>query len=188
MTRRATTDSAAVAIASVDSPLGPLWLAMRGAEAVAIGWDDEDALRSELAERGFDELRADPAGVAPLRDALQAYFAGREPTLPPICRQGLTPFTHEVLTALTAVRRGGTTSYGRLAARTGRPIGASRAIGGAVGRNPLPILWPCHRVLQGDGSLGGFTGGLPRKRWLLQFESITWREPARASATEGVNP
>lgn len=172
--------------APIDSPLGQLWLAMRGGEAVAIEWSGEQALLDGLRDRGLDPAVRDAAGVAPLRAALHGYFRGEAVALPPLCEQGLTPFRVAVLRALAAVPRGATLSYGELAGRLGRGAGAARAIGGAVGANPVPILWACHRVLQGDGSLGGFSGGLARKRWLLEFEGITWRE-ATTSATSRRN-
>lgn len=159
------------------APLGPIWLAMRGPEAVAVGWDGEASLRQELRARGLAtvDVAPDAPEVAPLRSALDAYFSGAEPVLPPLCRDGLSPFTAEVLAVLATIPRGSVTSYGGLAKAMGRDRGSARAIGGAVGRNPLPILWPCHRVLASDGGIGGFSGGLPRKRWLLRFESISWR-------------
>lgn len=89
-----------------------------------------------------------------------------------------TAFQREVWAALGEVPLGETTTYGALArtlaARTGRPVSA-RAVGGAVGRNPLSIVVPCHRVVGADGSLTGYAGGVERKRWLLEHEAaVPW--------------
>lgn len=101
---------------------------------------------------------------------LEAYFQGRREgfDLPLDLSQG-TPFQRAVWTALLAIPTGATTCYGALAARLGRPR-AVRAVGAAVGRNPLGIVVPCHRVLGATGKLTGYAGGLDRKQALLQLE------------------
>jgi len=101
---------------------------------------------------------------------LQAYFDGqrREFELPLDCSSG-TEFQQAVWQTLPLIHHGHTTSYGQLAQMVGRPR-AVRALGGAVGRNPLAIFLPCHRVVGADGSLTGYTGGLARKTFLLQLE------------------
>lgn len=83
---------------------------------------------------------------------------------------GITPFRRSVLEALLRIPYGSTTSYGELAAEVGS--GSARAVGQAVGWNPLPVLIPCHRVLAADGGLGGYSGGLDRKERLLEVEGI----------------
>ena len=100
---------------------------------------------------------------------LEEYFAGsrRAFTLPMI-PQG-TAFQRAVWQALTAIPYGETLSYARLAARIGHP-GACRAVGSAVGRNPLPVLIPCHRVIPQTGGVGGYAGGADRKSCLLALE------------------
>jgi methylated-DNA-[protein]-cysteine S-methyltransferase len=80
-----------------------------------------------------------------------------------------TNFQQSVWRALTKIPRGETRSYGWVARKIGKP-GASRAVGAACGANPVPVIVPCHRVIAGDGSLGGFGGGLPMKRRLLALE------------------
>jgi methylated-DNA-[protein]-cysteine S-methyltransferase len=97
------------------------------------------------------------------------YFAGhrREFDLP-LSLQG-TEFQRRVWQALCEIPFGETRSYAEIARRAGRPI-ATRAVGAAVGRNPISIIVPCHRVVGSDGSLTGFAGGLNRKRWLLAHE------------------
>jgi len=101
---------------------------------------------------------------------LQAYFEGsrRDFELPLDCSRG-TEFQQSVWRALAAIPCGQTVSYGQLAQAVGRPR-AVRAVGGAVGRNPLGILLPCHRVVGSHGALTGYTGGLERKTALLRLE------------------
>jgi methylated-DNA-[protein]-cysteine S-methyltransferase len=103
---------------------------------------------------------------------LQAYFAGRPlPALPSLAPGG-TAFQRAVWRRLAAIPWGETATYGAIAAALGQP-GAARAVGQANGRNPLPIVVPCHRVIAGGGRLGGYSAGLARKRWLLAHEGAT---------------
>jgi len=100
---------------------------------------------------------------------VKSAFAGRPSKPPAFVMPAATPFTTRVWRALLAIRPGTTVEYGELGGRIGRARG-SRAVGRACGANPLPLFIPCHRVLPKDGSLGGFTGGLPWKRLLLERE------------------
>ena len=109
-----------------------------------------------------------PASLARATAALQAYASGRTRRLPPLDLDG-TPFQLKVWERLCAIPTGKTISYGELAASIGRPK-AARAVGAAVGANPVPILVPCHRVIGVNGSLTGFGLGLPMKRSLLSHE------------------
>jgi methylated-DNA-[protein]-cysteine S-methyltransferase len=113
-------------------------------------------------------IRRDHAAVKPVVDEIASYLAGELRAF----SVGVDPFLassygQRVLRELRKIPFGEVTSYGKLAARIGS---SARAVGGAVGRNPIPIVIPCHRVLAGDGSLGGFSGGLHRKRALLAIE------------------
>jgi methylated-DNA-[protein]-cysteine S-methyltransferase len=103
------------------------------------------------------------------REQLRQYFAGEltEFTIP-LNMQG-TEFQKRVWTLLCEIPHGATWSYGEMAKRLGNP-GASRAVGLANGQNPISIIVPCHRVIGSDGSLTGYGGGLPRKKWLLEHE------------------
>ena len=101
-----------------------------------------------------------------LARVLQGRAAG---ALPPLDLEGGTPFQKKVWAALRQIPAGQTESYGRLAAALGAPK-AARAVGGACGANPIPLLIPCHRVLPSGGGLGGFSGGLQWKRRLLAME------------------
>ena len=105
-------------------------------------------------------------------DALQAVLVGKKPrALPPLDWQGGTEFQQKVWAQLRAIPLGQTRSYGAIAAAVGSPKGA-RAVGGACGSNPIPVLVPCHRVLAVGGRLGGFSGGLDWKKRLLEVEGL----------------
>ncbi|MCE5227966.1 methylated-DNA--[protein]-cysteine S-methyltransferase [bacterium] len=102
---------------------------------------------------------------------LAGYFSGNPPArLPDFDLSGVSDFDRKVLAACARIKFGCTSTYGELASKVGSPK-AARAIGGAMARNPIPLLIPCHRVVPtAPGSLGGFGGGLPLKRWLLDHE------------------
>jgi len=103
------------------------------------------------------------------RRALREYFAGKAPRLPPLDLRG-SEFQRAVWRALLEIPWGETRGYGEIAARIARP-GAARAVGGANHENPVVILVPCHRVVAAGGALGGYAGGLEKKRWLLAHEA-----------------
>jgi methylated-DNA-[protein]-cysteine S-methyltransferase len=115
--------------------------------------------------------REDPAALAAVAAALDAHLAGDAgaTTGLPIAFRSGTPFQRGTWAALRTIPAGTTTTYGALAAHLGR-IGAARAIGAAVARNPISIVVPCHRVVGSDGSLRGYAGGLPAKLRLLEIE------------------
>ena len=155
---------------TVDTPLGPLRCAAtrKGLALVALPGSDEKRPLARLA-------KVHGAPVADERHAaakeLRAYVAGnRHEFTVPVDLELATPFARRVLTKLQDVPFGGLTTYGELARGVGRPKGA-RAVGGAVGSNPVPVVVPCHRVVASNG-LGGFGGGLPMKRWLLRLEGV----------------
>lgn len=110
--------------------------------------------------------------VERLGDFLKAYFEGGNTATPPLLDLAdVSEFDQIVLGACAKIGFGRTKSYGELARAVGRP-NAARAIGGAMARNPIPLLVPCHRVVAtGSGRLGGFSGGLPLKQWLLAHEA-----------------
>ncbi len=149
----------------VESPVGPLLLAADddGLQLVEFHQSRHPAQRTEEWREGdHPVLRA-------ARTQLGEYFAGARTQFDlPLSRKG-TPFQEDVWTALADIPYGKTVTYGELATRTGRPT-AVRAVGAAIGRNPLPIVVPCHRVVGADGSLTGFSGGVPAKHHLLDLE------------------
>ncbi|MBO9687372.1 MAG: methylated-DNA--[protein]-cysteine S-methyltransferase [Mitsuaria chitosanitabida] len=154
------------------TPLGPLLVA-RNDQGLSGLWFEGQKYHPGGVDAPRDD--ADPLlrdTVAVLRD----YFAGKSrdasrsesPALPPMSPRG-TPFQQAVWQALLAIPAGETITYGELAARLGRPE-AVRAVAAAVGRNPVSVLIPCHRVVGTDGSLTGYAGGLHRKEALLTIE------------------
>ena len=152
--------------ARYDSPLGPMIVAATDAGLAGLWFEGQrhlpDATRWPHAPRHPVLVEA----MAQLRD----YFAGLRTQFDlPLDLQGGTAFQQSVWQALLAIHAGGTTCYGDISQRVGRPL-AVRAVGAAVGRNPVSIVVPCHRVLGRDGSLTGYAGGLERKTALLELE------------------
>jgi methylated-DNA-[protein]-cysteine S-methyltransferase len=149
----------------IDTPLGPLTAARSAAGLSGLWFDDQKHHPGPLAVPHDDGRDAVLCATA---DALAAYFSGRPFTLPRLDPAG-TAFQREVWQALLSIAPGQPATYGTLAERLGR-AGAARALGAAVGRNPISVLVPCHRVIGADGSLTGYAGGLARKRALLALE------------------
>ena len=150
----------------VDSPVGTLLLAATGRGLCRISFTlDVDELAAAVGPR---VLRV-PSQLAEARRQLEEYFAGsrHEFDLPVDLR--VPAFQHDVLLELARVPYGELSTYGELARRIGRPR-AARAVGGALNRNPVPIVLPCHRVVGATGALVGYGGGLERKRTLLALE------------------
>jgi methylated-DNA-[protein]-cysteine S-methyltransferase len=148
--------------ATIDSPLGELVLEgdERGVTALRL-----PNLRPEL-----DPALRDPSALADALDQLGEYFAGRRRAFDlPLAPAG-GDFDLRVWRETSAIPYGETASYGEIARAIGRPGGA-REIGGAMARNPIPIIVPCHRVVGSDGALVGYAGGLERKRALLDLEA-----------------
>ena len=161
---RTTAPAPALAVRTLDSPLGPLRLLAGHDALVAVLFP---AQPSEVGQPAV-EVPRHPVLDAAARE-LSAYFAGvltRFTT--PLGPEG-TPFQREVWRALQEIPCGELRSYADIAAAIGRPS-AVRAVGAANGRNPLPIVVPCHRVIGSDGSLTGYAGGMEIKRWLLEHE------------------
>ena len=152
--------------ARVTTPLGTL-LIVRTAKGLAGAWFEGQKHHPgplDAPERPQDPLLARAA------EQLRAYFDGSDESFDlPFDLRG-TPFQRRVWQALQAIPLGGTRSYAAIAGAIGAPQ-AVRAVGAAVGRNPLSVLVPCHRVLGSDGSLTGYAGGVERKRQLLARES-----------------
>jgi methylated-DNA-[protein]-cysteine S-methyltransferase len=149
----------------IDSPLGPLTLAAT-ARGLALAWFDGQKHRSDEIDA---PLRPDHPHLRLAQREFDAYWTdARSPFTVPLDPQG-TPFQHAVWQALRAIAAGQLSTYGAVAQCVGRPA-AVRAVGAAVGRNPVSIIVPCHRVVGHDGGLTGYAGGLPRKQELLLRE------------------
>jgi methylated-DNA-[protein]-cysteine S-methyltransferase len=151
----------------IDTPLGPLTALASDAGLMGL-WFDHQQHWPGLLDAPVDDAQR---WIAQARAELDLYFAGRlrafEVALAP---QG-TAFQKAVWHRLSAIRCGDTVSYGRIAREIGSPQG-SRAVGAAVGRNPITVIVPCHRVIGENGTLTGYAGGLHRKQALLAIEGI----------------
>jgi methylated-DNA-[protein]-cysteine S-methyltransferase len=153
--------------AILPSPLGDILL----------GFDDEALLGLHFTDQKYAPR---PSGhrddTHPLARAaaarLERYFAGEPVAFDLPMRLAGTPFQRAVWTVLGSIPRGGTLSYAAVARQVAAPA-AVRAVGAAVGRNPVSIMVPCHRVVGSDGALTGYAGGLPRKLHLLRLEGAT---------------
>jgi methylated-DNA-[protein]-cysteine S-methyltransferase len=162
-----------VAYTSVESPLGPLVVAATPKGLVRVSYTEfrgEDEVLEELARRVSPRVLEAPARLDPVRRELDEYFEGRRQDFDvPIDWSYLAGFTREVLRATARIGFGEVSSYAGVAAEAGSPR-AVRAAGNALGANPMPVVVPCHRVLRSGGKLGGYTGGLERKEFLLRLE------------------
>ena len=160
-----------VRFSSVQTAIGTIFVGVsdQGVFDLAFGLRGEGAYRERLARRA-PEVWRDNQGLRSILGEIRAYFAGnlRDFSVP-VDLRSVTPFTSQVLRETQAIPFGELVSYGELAARAGSPNG-SRAVGGALGRNPIPVIIPCHRVVGHGGHLGGYTGGLRKKRALLRLE------------------
>jgi methylated-DNA-[protein]-cysteine S-methyltransferase len=162
-----------VAYATLDSPVGKLLVATTARGVVRIAYvdsADEDVVLAELAARVSPRVLAAPRRLDDTRRELDEYFAGRRPRFDFDLDWRLTQgFGRRVLKATAQIPYGAVSTYRGVATAAGSPRG-SRAAGNALGSNPLPIIVPCHRVLHSNGGLGGYTGGIERKRVLLGVE------------------
>jgi len=162
-----------VAYTSVHSPLGPLVVAATPKGLVRVSYTEfrgEDEVLEELARRVSPRVLEAPARLDRIRRELDEYFEGRREDFDvPIDWSYLAGFTREVLRATARIGFGEVSSYAGVAAEAGSPR-AVRAAGNALGSNPMPVVVPCHRVLRSGGKLGGYTGGLERKEFLLRLE------------------
>lgn len=161
-----------VAYRTVDTPVGQLLLAATpiGLVRLAYARQNHDAVLTALASQISPRVLLAPARLDDAVRQLDDYFAGRSLGFElPVDLRLAHGFRRAVLEHLPDVGYGRTVSYGQLAAQVGRP-GAARAVGSACATNPLPLIIPCHRVVLGDGSPGGYVGGPEIKRTLLNLE------------------
>ena len=162
-----------VAYARLDSPVGTLVLASTPQGLARLAYVDEgqeDAVMEDIATRLSPRMLSAPRRLDEPRRELDEYFAGRRRAFElTLDLSLLSDFTRRVLSATAAIPYGEVATYKEVASAAGSPRGF-RAAGNALGSNPLPIVLPCHRVLHSGGGLGGYTGGLARKRTLLAIE------------------
>jgi len=177
--------------ASLPGPWGPIHVAVSARGVVAVAWlTTAEAVAADVTSRlhgTVEPIAAEPDGpqvarVAAAVGAVEAVLSGRPHPPIPIDLDDRPDWDRLVLAEVARIPLGSTASYGEIARRIGR-AGAARAVGGAVGRNPVTLLIPCHRVIAGDGTLGGYGGDgwggreerLAIKRDLLLREGVTVR-------------
>jgi methylated-DNA-[protein]-cysteine S-methyltransferase len=168
---------AEIAYARVDSPVGTLVAVttQRGLARIAYELENGglDSILDDVALRLSPAIVEAPARLDPVRRELDEYFEGRRREFDIALDWALTTgFRRRVLQQCARIPFGATSTYKEMAIAAGSPR-AFRAAGGALGSNPIPIVVPCHRVLASGGGLGGYTGGLERKRRLLSIEAPT---------------
>ncbi|HEY2759976.1 MAG TPA: methylated-DNA--[protein]-cysteine S-methyltransferase [Pirellulales bacterium] len=171
-----------------DAPVSPLLIVTDlDGKLRALEFADHEARMHRLLSEHYGEYQLQP-GTAPktILSALDEFFAGNLAAIESIeVATGGTPFQRSIWRALRKIPGGATISYGQLAVRLNRPS-ASRAVGAANGANPIAIVVPCHRVIGANGTLTGYGGGLPRKRWLIDHERQyaaaprNWNGPIRS--------
>ena len=176
--------------ARLESPVGSLLVAASDVGLCEIDFAGDgiegtmERFRRRLIARGFDpqpvpdvcgagEAAAAEATMVDVAAQLRQYFAGRRDRFDlPLDFAGVSPFTRAVLEATAEVPFGRLDTYRAIAGRVGKPA-ATRAVGSALGRNPIPVVVPCHRIVRTGGALGGYTGGLRIKERLLALEGVT---------------
>jgi methylated-DNA-[protein]-cysteine S-methyltransferase len=158
--------------ADVDSPIGPLLVASSPSGLVRLSFGDDhlDRFVHDLATGLCGLVMESPARLDPVRRQLDEYFAGTRRRFELALDWSLaTDFQRRVLDACARIPYGDTATYGDVATAVDR-AGAARAVGGALGANPIAVVVPCHRVVRSGGALGGFGGGVDTKAWLLDHE------------------
>ena len=164
----------------VASPIGRLEIvsdgvAITGLSIEASGRLPRDGITTQRGTKGVSFADAVPV-LADAERQLEEYFDGRRKIFDLPLRLVGTGFQQEIWTELESLAWGNVTTYGNLGRASGR-VSAGRAVGGAVGANPIPIIVPCHRVLASNGKITGYSGGdgIPTKVWLLEHEQIAYR-------------
>lgn len=161
-----------VAVGTVDSPIGELFVAVTPKGLACIGFDGQD--RAELEDRFAEDLSprvlASARATDDVRRQLDEYFGGARHSFElRVDHRLMSPFVRQVMFETAKVPFGSVSTYGAVASRIHRPD-AARAVGAALGSNPIPIVLPCHRIIGASGKLTGYAGGLLRKEFLLRLE------------------
>jgi methylated-DNA-[protein]-cysteine S-methyltransferase len=163
-----------VSYAFEPSPVGDLLVAVTPRGLIRLAYSDEhaDDVLSELARRVSPRVVETPAALDPVRRELDEYFEGKRTSFDiPVDWRLHDGFGRRVLKATARIPFGKVLTYGEVAAKAGSPRG-SRAAGNALGSNRIPIVVPCHRVVRAGGKIGGYTGGIERKEYLLELEGV----------------
>jgi methylated-DNA-[protein]-cysteine S-methyltransferase len=160
-----------IAYTAMDTPIGPLLLAATDAGLVAVAFSGKhDDTLNELAMRLSPRILEAPGRLDAVRRELDAYFEGKLRDFSvPLDWSLVGTFSRRVLDRTAQIPYGGVSSYRDVARSIGTPL-AARAVGNALGSNPIPVIVPCHRVTRTGGALGGYGGGLDRKTYLLTLE------------------
>ena len=157
-----------------ESPLGAMTMAGDGEYLTGLWFDGQKYDRSTINDDAV--LRPHLPVFTQTAQWLDAYFEGADPGFTPPIRVEGSDFKKMVTSIMLSIPFGATSTYARIAAevahRMGRKQMSAQAVGGAVGRNPIVLIVPCHRVLASDGSLRGYAGGVDRKEWLLEREGV----------------
>ncbi len=154
---------------SVSSPIGTIWVASDRVGVCLLRFGRKEEFLEEIVRAGVQPIHADQQINRGVSEEITAYFEGTVTRFSsPVHLRG-SPFDMKVWEALQRIPLGETRSYQEIAHQVGNPRGC-RAVGGANRRNPIPLLIPCHRVINKDGGLGGFSSGTQIKEWLLRFE------------------
>ena len=161
-----------VAVADVDSPIGDLLVAVTSRGLVRIGFqsEDRDDVLADLVERISPRILESRSATDDIRRELDEYFEHERTDFDvPVDRRLIHGIARDVLVQTSKIGFGHTSTYGEIAKKIGHPT-AARAVGRALGSNPIPIVIPCHRVIGASGKLTGYAGGLDRKIALLELE------------------
>jgi methylated-DNA-[protein]-cysteine S-methyltransferase len=162
-----------VAVTTMDSPIGTLLLMAtpKGLVRIAFESENRDEVLGEVAEQLSPRILEAPRRLDPVRRELERYFDGKLQDFDlPLDWSLSGDFARRVLRRTARIPYGSVASYGEVALGVGTPRGA-RAVGNALGSNPIPVVVPCHRVVRTGGAIGGYGGGLTRKRFLLALEA-----------------
>jgi methylated-DNA-[protein]-cysteine S-methyltransferase len=173
--RAAADHEADLAYATIPSPLGELLLVATPRGLTQMHYLDEPLERvlEAMARKRSPRIVESATALDPWRRELDEYFAGaRQDFEAPLDWEQMRAFQRAILRATATIPYGSTSTYTGVATAAGNPRG-QRAAGNALGANPLPIIVPCHRVLRSGGGLGGYTGGLHRKHYLLELEALS---------------
>ncbi|MGV9773235.1 methylated-DNA--[protein]-cysteine S-methyltransferase [Streptosporangium sp. NPDC003464] len=159
-----------IAFGTLDGPVGRLVLAVTHRGVVACSYEDENVVFERVSREVGSFMGPDARRLDPVRRELDAYFSGRLRAFTITADLRLaTPFARTVLQKMIAVPYGTVTTYREIAERLGRPR-ALRAVGNALGSNPVCVIVPCHRVVESEAVLGGYAGGATAKERLLRVE------------------
>lgn len=151
----------------INTPLGLLIVVSDGKELCEI------AFESVSPSMDLSDLKNDPTTLGPITSQIKAYLKGELKNFHIPLKLSGTPFQKKIWSELTRIPFGETRSYQDIAKAVGSPF-SSRAVGSACGKNPIPIVIPCHRVISKNGGLGGYSGGLEIKKTLLKIEGLTF--------------